>query len=87
MSVGCIPYSQQACQGAGEILGLEKGGNGYRSEGDYNIKGCYAYSSGVFKGRWYYGVNENTTIEQMKEPTRKQGTYRPKGYDCFGNSK
>ena len=76
----CVPYSQEACKAAAERLGLHLG-DGYSSfiSSDNPNKGCYAYDSGRFAGRVYYG--SGGTTEQMKTALASP-KYRPIGYDC-----
>ena len=63
---------------------MVKGGAGYSFEGTYTSKGCYAYSSGYFKGIIYYGTGGTT--EEMKE-TLKSPRFRPIGFDCAVDGK
>ena len=73
----CDPYSEKVCRDVANSLGLTFGGSG-----SYSNKGCYAYSSGTYKGKVYYG-NGGTT-DEMK--TLLSGTkYRPAGYDCINS--
>ena len=75
----CDPYSQEACIKAGKLLGLIIGGKGYKFAGNYGTKGCYAYHSGIFGGRIYYGTGGNQ--KQMKSKAYYP-KFRPTGYDC-----
>ena len=75
----CEPYSQQACKDAGNRLGLKQGGGGTDFVGDYNTKGCYAYSSGDYSGMVFFGTGGSE--EDMKKPPSSP-KYRPNGYDC-----
>ncbi len=55
------------------------GGTGFDFKGDFVTKGCYAYESGKYAGRIYYGTG-GTKEEMSKLLIAPQ--YRPKGYDC-----
>ena len=77
----CVPYSEHACRDVANALGLSLGGVGYSFAGDYSVKGCYAYSSGKYAGKAYYGTGGTT--EQMKKSLNGQ-KYRLSGYDCKG---
>ena len=46
----CVPYSAEACRQAAVAAGLELGSAKHAFEGRYGTKGCYAYSSGKWKG-------------------------------------
>ena len=63
---------------------LEEGGAGHAFEGDYSQKGCYAYSSGEYANRAYYGLGGSDS-EISSPTTNSDETYRPEGYDCVGN--
>lgn len=62
-----------------EKLGLQAGGKGYDFAGPYYTKGLYAYSSGYYEGRAYFGTGGN--VEQRTapsdHPTYKAVQYRP----------
>ena len=77
----CDPYSEQACRDIAKNLGLSLGGEGYSFAGDFSVKGCYAYSSGKYAGKVYYGTGGTT--EQMKKSVSGQA-HRLAGYDCEG---
>jgi len=77
----CTPYSAEACRAAAQRLGLEEGGAGHAFEGDYSQKGCYAYSSGEYANRAYYGLGGSDS-EISSPNTNSDETYRPEGYDC-----
>ena len=68
-----------ACRNAANYNGLMTVGEGYEFTGKYTPKGCYAYSSGKYNGRVFYG--SGGTLDQMKS-LPGQGIYRPVGYDC-----
>ena len=81
----CDPYTEKACRDAANSLGLVIGGAGYTFAGDYATNGFYAYSSGPYNGRVYYGTGGK--VAQMKAlpgPYNKVigAKYRPVGYDC-----
>jgi len=76
-SVGCHPYSEDACRNA--VAGLALGGKGYGFVGSYGNKGCYAYSSGKYSGMAYYSTGGNNA--DMAKPL-SGAMYRPAGYDC-----
>ena len=82
----CEAYSEDACRSAGEKSGLEFGGGGYEFIGEYETKGCYAYTeeSSDYGGRIYYGIGGER--DDMKMDPSKDNQYRPLGYDCTGNS-
>ena len=80
----CVPYSVKACRNAALYNNLIRGGKCSRFEGDYGTKGCYAYSSGKYKGCIYYS-NSWKTLSQMKSMPGA-GKYRPVGYDCNHNA-
>ena len=77
----CVPYSIQACLDAIYRLGLKKGGAGYSFEGDYSVKGCYAYVGihSTYPDMAFYGTGG--TEDQMKALINHP-TFRPIGYDC-----
>ena len=77
----CVPYSEQACRDVANALGLSLGGVGYSFAGDFSQKGCYAYSSGTYTGKAYYGTGGTT--EEMKKSLNGQA-HRLSGYDCEG---
>ena len=77
----CVPYSEQACRDTAIAGGLSLGSGGSSFAGDYSVKGCYAYSSGKYAGKAYYGTGGTT--EQMKKSLNGQ-KYRLSGYDCKG---
>lgn len=58
------------------------GGVGYYFAGDFETKGCYAYSSGTYVSHAYYGTDG--TMDQMISPLSGD-KYRPKGHDCKGS--
>jgi len=81
----CVEYSVEACEAALEKLGYKKGGKGYKFQGNYQDKGCYAYTGGYggvdYSGHGYYGTGG--TAAQMKEvPDKTKTMFRPQGYDC-----
>jgi len=82
----CKPYSPEQCRIAAEALGLVIGGKGYAFEGDYRQKGCYAYTSGKYAGRVYYGLGGSDAEITDPVPFRPE-TYRPNGWDCKGSRK
>ena len=80
----CVPYSLWACKLAAIHNNLSRGGKCGQFEGDYGTKGCYAYSSGKYKGCIYYS-NSWKTLSQMKSlPGARK--YRPVRYDCKYNA-
>jgi len=77
----CERYSEKACEGAIRQNGLIKGGKGSAFAGNYPTKGCYAYTSGKYEGRGYYGTGGSES--QMKATPSIAHQYRPDGYeDC-----
>jgi len=76
----CEKYSKKACKAAIKQNGLIEGGKSYDFEGNYGTKGCYAYSSGTYKGHAYYGTGG--TESQMAAKPSDAKKYRPDGYDC-----
>ena len=82
----CAPYSGQACIDAAETLGLTSGsrvkGESFADE-DHVLKGCYAYSSGTYKGTYWYGTGGSLAeIKDTLEGGERLRYYRPKGFDC-----
>ena len=73
----CEPYTERACRDAANynklIIGSGFAGKFY---GNY---GCYAYSSGKYNGRVYYGTGG--TLSQKKS-LLGGNKYRPVGHDC-----
>jgi len=80
-SVGCHPYSLDACKAAAAALGLSEGGAGSAFVGNYGDKGCYAYSSGGYAGMAFYSTGGNNA-EMSKLPGKRDNWYRPAGHDC-----
>jgi len=80
-SVGCHPYSLDACKAAAAAGGLSQGGGGSAFVGNYGDKGCYAYSSGGYAGMAFYSTGGNNA-EMSKLPGRHDNWYRPAGHDC-----
>ena len=76
----CDPYTEWACREAADYNGLKIGGEGHEFAGEHETKGCYAYSSGKYIGRVYYG--RRGTESEMKSPPDESEKYRPAGYDC-----
>ena len=81
MFLDCVPYSEQACRDAANLLGLSLGDGSYSFAGDYSTNGCYAYSAGANAGQAFYGTGGTT--DQMKQ-SLSGNVYRPSGYDCKG---
>merc|ERR1719191_2116339 len=75
------PYSEKACEQACKRAGLKLGGGRYRFSGKYSIKGCYAYSTGGWKGIAFYGTG-GTEAQMKASPGR--GKMRPEGHDQCG---
>ena len=71
----CDPYTDQTCRDVANSLE----GITFAGAGNYTTKGCYAYSSGTYKGKVYYGTGG--TPDQMKS-SLSGNKYRPAGYDC-----
>jgi len=80
-SVGCHPYSLDACKAAAAAQGLSEGGAGSAFVGKYWDKGCYAYSSGGYKGMAFYSTGGDNS-EMSKLPGKRDNWYRPAGHDC-----
>jgi len=89
----CIPNSQDACKAAALASNppLALGGKGYAFAGDYGTRGCFAYSRGDYKGMTFFGTGEGdawipqSAGSELAQSEKKDGKYRPKGYDCDGN--
>ena len=64
--VVCKAYTEESCRMAAEHLGLTLGGKGHLFADTHSIKGCYAYESGKYAGRAYFG--KEGTNEEMKAP-------------------
>ena len=80
----CIPFSGQACINAGENLGLTAGNGRYNFAGEYNIKGCYAYteaSGSSYRGAYWYGTH-GASPEIKASLDQSPTYYRPEGFDC-----
>ena len=75
----CEPYTERACRDAANYNKLIIGGKGSEFAGEYKTNGCYAYSSGTYNGRVYYGTGG--TLSQKKS-SLDGNKYRPVGYDC-----
>ena len=71
----CVPYSSEACKAAGKRLKLTPFSESKR----YVTKGCYAYKTGKYAGKIYYGTGGATETEQANLTLPK---YRPEGFDC-----
>jgi len=80
-SVGCHPYSLDACKLAAARLGLSLGGAGSDFTDSYATKGCYAYDSGTYKGMAFFGTGGDNS-EMKKPPGWYANWSRPAGYDC-----
>ena len=52
-------YSEEMCRTVATQLGLTLGGAGLAFAGGYDTVGCYAYDSGAYAGRAYYGFSDN----------------------------
>jgi hypothetical protein len=79
----CIPFSRERCRNVSIANGLQLGGADYKFTGGYSTKGCYAYSTGKYKGMSFFGTGGS--LEQMKASVRSP-KYRPTGYDaCSSN--
>ena len=78
----CIPYSEKTCHQVGARFNLEKGGGGFAFVGNYSVKGCYAWHSGKYAGKIFYGTGG--TIKEMQALVADP-KYRPQGYDCAGD--
>ena len=77
----CGPYTEKACRDAANYNKLIIGnGKGSGFAGDFGTKGCYAYSSGKYNGRVYYGTGG--TLSQKKS-LLGGNKYRPVGHDCI----
>ena len=70
----------EACRQAAERLGLDIGSSDASFAGEnYIAKGCYAYSSGPYEGRAYYGLGGS--VSDMMLPLEDPTIYRPDGYE------
>ena len=76
----CKPYSSDACKLAAHHNRLTRGGRCGKFVGDWGTKGCYAYSSGKYKGCIYYSYSWTTESQMKSSPG--SGKYRPTKYDC-----
>merc|ERR550534_509722 len=77
----CTPYTAEQCRIAANSSGLEQGGYGYEFEGVYTQKGCYAYSSGAFAGKAFFG--SGGSYAEISDPnTISDDRYRPIGWNC-----
>ena len=79
----CTPYTEEACQAAGENLNLDVSNI---SGGLSDIKGCFAYTikDADNAGKVYF--NPGGTEEEMKSTLDKtSGLFRPLGHDCKSN--
>ena len=82
----CNPYTPQACEDADVPSGRSKklGGDGGKSnfEGDFEIKGCFAFDNPNYFNSLtdlYYGTGGSEEDMKIPPPVPK---YRPSGYDC-----
>ena len=81
LTAPCEPYSEQACRDSATAQGLELGGGGHPfKRSTYQVKGCFAYSSGEYAGMAFFG--SGGTISKMQTALYSDGQYRPKNYDC-----
>jgi len=80
-SVGCHPYSLDACKAAAAALGLSEGGAGSAFVGNWGDKGCYAYKGGKYNGMAFYSTGGDNA-DMSKSPGWLDNWYRPAGYDC-----
>ena len=81
----CVPYSGKACIDAAENLGLTSGSTiqGVSFAQEHVQKGCYAYSSGPYRGTYWYGTGGSPAeIKDSLEGEENLNYYRPKGFDC-----
>ena len=71
--------NQKDCLAAAKDLGYTAGGRGYNFAGNYWVKGCYTYSSGIFRGHIYYGTGGR---DDQKVTCLKQPKSRTKSTKC-----
>merc|ERR1711951_130935 len=66
----CVKYSLEACESAIADYNLEKGSKDWAFQGDYHIKGCFAYEEtdkdGETKTHVFFGTGGSE--KQRKEP-------------------
>merc|ERR1712032_1168090 len=70
-----VPMTVAEGRTLAQQLGLQLGGAGCAFEGNYGVKGLYAYSAGKYKGMAFFGTGG--TPEQMRQPTKTSEQYRP----------
>ena len=77
----CVPYSEQRCKMAAAAL---KGFRFVSSGKTYATKGCYAYTSGEFANKVYYGLGGDNKARAKVVALPK---FRPRGHDCTKTGK
>ena len=73
---GCTAYTEDACRAAAVCLGLELG---HPFTQALSTKGCYAFESGSYAGKVFYGTGGTTS--EIQEPNLTLPRYRPDGWD------
>jgi len=63
--------TESACEAAALAKGLLIGGAGHDFTGSFVTKGCYAYTSGQYAGRAYFGLG-GTAADRSTEPASPQ---------------
>jgi len=80
--VACL-YSQQACRNAAQRLGLELGSRSWPFAGNFSETGCFAYSSGEFARRAFYGLLAGKEVHTGSELSHVgPHKYRIDGQGC-----
>jgi hypothetical protein len=62
-----LNFSQAACSAALQKAGYKVGGKGFKMAGNWSKKGCYAYTSGKYKGHGYYGLIRNRELTNRRQ--------------------
>jgi len=82
----CLGFSVEACTSAAQAMGFQLGGEGYQFTGNFQTKGCYAYTSGQYSGRAYYGLLNNAEVTDSNGlnsgAAAASPKFRPSGIDC-----
>merc|ERR1712212_838133 len=75
-TLGCEPYSEEACLEAVKNLPNLQ----FVEKGDFDTKGCYYYKTGAHSGKAWFDTGGS--LDQRKNHPTEAGQFRPKGYDC-----
>jgi hypothetical protein len=62
-----LDFSQAACSAALQKAGYKTGGKGFKMAGNWSKKGCYAYTSGKYKGHGYYGLIRGRELRNRRQ--------------------